>query len=237
MTSHFKIDQGATNRLLRDDAVAAFLDLEDHEVISNLAPRHLYPSGIELFKQGFASEGVYWIETGLVKLVHLNHEGRESIVGLRSRGCILGAVAVIVRRPSLVSAVTVTQCHLRRVPAAALLSLTRNNPKFSWHLHQQHAQEIYDQVAQLVRLGSFSARQRLEQLLLQLISILELGEFEKRTRLRLPLKYYEIAQLIVITPQHLSRLLKQMQQEGIIRREKGAVIICDPQRLRCLPDL
>jgi CRP-like cAMP-binding protein len=81
MTSHFKIDQRGRDTVLQDDAIGAFLDLERHKVIT---PRHLYPSGIQLFKQGFSLEGVYWIETGLVKLVHLDGEGRESIVGLRS---------------------------------------------------------------------------------------------------------------------------------------------------------
>jgi len=51
-------------------------------------------------------------------------------------------------------------------------------------------------------------------------------------RIHNPLKHWEIAQLISVTPQHLSRLLKRLEEEGIIRRNKGWLIISDYQRLQ-----
>jgi DNA-binding MarR family transcriptional regulator len=37
---------------------------------------------------------------------------------------------------------------------------------------------------------------------------------------------------VAITPEHLSRILREMEQEGLIRRYKGRVIIVAPDRLR-----
>jgi len=76
-------------------------------------------------------------------------------------------------------------------------------------------------------LGTLTARQRLEQLLLQMIS----SKSQKEMRLKWPLKLEEIAQLIAVQPEHLSRVLKEMEEEGMIQREKGGIVVSDPQRL------
>jgi CRP-like cAMP-binding protein len=51
-------------------------------------------------------------------------------------------------------------------------------------------------------------------------------------RLKLPLKHKELAQLLGITPEHLSRVLRGMQQEGVVVREKGWIRIADARLLR-----
>src|SRR3990170_2990163 len=49
--------------------------------------------------------------------------------------------------------------------------------------------------------------------------------------LRLPLMHKELAQLIAVTPEHLCRLLREMEQQGIIKRNKGLVVVKDPSFL------
>jgi CRP-like cAMP-binding protein len=58
------------------------------------------------------------------------------------------------------------------------------------------------------------------------------GEQVKSARVNLPLTRVEIAQLLAITPEHLSRVLNVMEQEGIIRRDKGTILIPDIARLQ-----
>lgn len=231
MKGDCEAEQTTANNPFHNENTLASLAHESHKIFRNLAPPQSCPPGIELFSQGFLSHDVYCIESGLIKLVNLTQHGEELIVGLRSIGWVLGSVSLIAHEPNSVTAITLTKCFLRRISAEAFLVLLTTDPQFSWYIHKQHAQEIRDQVAHLVRLGSFSARQRLEHLFLQLISLLEPKGSQTGIRLLLPLRYYEIAQLVAITPQHLSRLLKQMQQEGIIRLEKGWVIVSDAKSL------
>lgn len=204
---------------------------EDWRVACNLIPTQVYPAAVELFPQGSTAREVYLIEFGLVKLFRLGQDGQELIVGLRSTGWILGAASVIIRKSHPVTAVTLTPCRIRRIPAHTFLTLLSSDAQLSWHLHQEHCQEIYNQFSQLVGLGCMSARHRLEQLLWQLTSALEPDESQKEIRLKLPLKYWEIAELIAITPQYLSRVLKQLQEEGIIIREKGEIVVSSPHKL------
>ena len=39
------------------------------------------------------------------------------------------------------------------------------------------------------------------------------------------LKRKELAQMIAITPEHLSRLLKRLERDGIIAREQGLIVL------------
>jgi len=72
-----------------------------------------------------------------------------------------------------------------------------------------------------------SARQRLEKLLQQFFSLMYQNEKQSSLKVRLPLKHWEIAQLVGVTPEHLSRVLKQIKQEGTIQRKDRCIIVAD----------
>jgi CRP-like cAMP-binding protein len=189
------------------------------------------PTATVLFQQGSLPGEVITIERGIVKLIRLDEFGQETIVGLRSRGSVLGAASIIMQRPHPVMVVTMTVCSLRRIPLKLFLELARTDPKLSWYLHQAHSREAYEQVKQMTALRNLSARQRLEQLIRELIFLQIRSNQAKKIKLNLPLKLFELAQLIGITPEHLSRVLKQVEDEGIIYRAGGCLIVSDCQSL------
>lgn len=198
----------------------------------NDIPAQTYPDSTELFCQDSPAREVYIINRGLVKLMRLEQEGHGLIVGLRFPGWILGSAAVIMNRPHPMTAVTLTKCQLCRVPSETFLHLLRTDSQLSWHLLQMLSREVVEQSARVAQLGCLTARYRFEQLLWQLIMALGLQQAHKTIRLQLPLKHREIAELIAVTPEHLSRILKQMQDKGIITQHKGWMVILDPDKIR-----
>jgi CRP-like cAMP-binding protein len=201
------------------------------EAIQRLAPPEECRARTQIFQQGAAPAEVIVVERGFVKLSCLSEDGKELIVGVRSRGAMLGAASAIIGMPHPVSATTLSGCLLRRVPLGKFFELVRADAQFCWHLHEVHCRELYDQASQLVALRYLSARQRLENLLWQIISVMEFDARRAPARVRLPLKFLDLARLIGITAEHFSRVLKQMEQESIIRRENGALVILNPQEL------
>jgi CRP-like cAMP-binding protein len=191
-----------------------------------------YPPATKLFQQGARASEVYLVDKGLIKLTRLNEDGQEMITSLRSTGSILGAATAIVHKPHPVTAMTLTRCFLRRISLEDFFHLVRTDDNFCWYLHRSHSLEVHQQASQLIRMKYLSARQRLEQLVWQLLEAIDAGRQDGPVRLHLPLKYWEIAQLIGITPEHLSRVLKQIQDDGIMSRENGSLIITDIEGLR-----
>jgi DNA-binding MarR family transcriptional regulator len=95
------------------------------------------------------------------------------------------------------------------------------NAQFSWHLHRLLSLEIFNQMKKVEAMSCLSAQDRLMRFLYDLIDE-QKPEGSKPVNFSLPLSNQELAQLIAITPEHLCRVLKVMEQKGYIRRERGA---------------
>ena len=191
----------------------------------------LYPVGAVLMQQGGEPGDVFYVEEGLAKLVRTGSDGREQILGLRGAGWFLGAALVLVLRVHPASAVAVTPCRLRRLTRQAFLDLMVKHEALSWHVHQMHSREVLSQFQQMADLGTATSRQRLERILRRLTGAVSPSRNDDEVRLSLPLKRWELASLIAITPEHLSRLLRQLRNDGLIRINKGYIVIPDVRRL------
>jgi CRP/FNR family transcriptional regulator len=174
---------------------------------------------------------VFYIERGLVKLMHISENGEESAIDLPPQGSLMGAASVIVQEPYPFTAITITSCALSCIPADLFLRLAKTDEQFCWYLHEVHSHEVHRQASQLAAIRHLSARQRFERLLLQFISSIPAHEKQSSMKIRLPLKHWEIAQLIGIRPEHLSRVLQQIKQEGVLREENGCMIVSDVNKL------
>lgn len=199
--------------------------------LSLLPAGQLYPVGTVLVRQGCEPGDIFFIEEGLTKLVRIDGNGREQILGLRGPGWILGAAFVLVGRSHPASVVAVTACTLRRLSREAFLEMIAEQPDLSWHVHQLHSREVLSQFHHMADLGVKTARQRLERVLRRLVAVTNPGDDDKEVRLLSPLKRWELASLIAVTPEHLSRLLKQLRNDGVIRVQKGWIVIPDMRRL------
>jgi len=199
-------------------------------------PSREFPPSTTLLLQGAPPREVFYIERGLVKLLRMSESGQELAIGLPSQGSLLGAASVIVQEPYPFTAITVTSCALSCIQADLFLRLAKTDEQFCWYLHEVHSHEVQRQASQLAALRYLSARQRFEGLLLQFLSSMPAHERQTSMKIRLPLKHWEIAQLIGIRPEHLSRVLQQIKQEGILREEDGCMIVSDVRKLHSLDD-
>jgi predicted transcriptional regulator of viral defense system len=76
-----------------------------------------------------------------------------------------------------------------------------------------------------------SGRHRLEKFLWELVQTQNGSDKNKPIKIQMILKNWEVAQLLSLTPQHLCRLVKQLEKEGILMRKNGWVILPDPKKL------
>lgn len=191
----------------------------------------VYPPGCELFRQDSPAQFVYFSETGLVKLMRSEDNGHELILSLKFSGSLLGAAAAIHDKPHPFSAMTVTSSKLARLSAQAFLDLVASDPHLASGLHEMLSAEILEQTARISQIACLSARHRLEQLLWQLACDQSVSNGNPAVKFQLPLRYWEVAQLLAVTPTYLSRLLTTLEQEEVISRRKGWIVIREPASL------
>jgi CRP-like cAMP-binding protein len=197
---------------------------------------HTYPPAVELFSQGANPADVYLVHTGIVKFTRCEANGQEILLDLRFAGSLVGSAAAISDKPHPFAAVTVTQCKLTRWSAPSFVSLLDTDTGLAARVREILSDDILDHIARISQLTCLPARQRLEQLLWQFCE--RLGPHgsgqtsETTSKLQLPLKHYEIAHLLSITPTYLCRLLNTLEQENVITRSKGWIIVREPAALR-----
>jgi CRP/FNR family cyclic AMP-dependent transcriptional regulator len=189
------------------------------------APILAYPSGVEIYRQGNAPSEVFAIVHGFAKLVKTQADGREVVIALCCPGQLLGAGAAILDSPHEVSAVAISRCQLRRFRTEDFLHLAHANDQVSWEIHRLQSQYLAEQADQLAGWGSLTAGQRLEQFLEHMTRILPVIPSSEGLRMRLPLRYGEVAQLIHVTAPYLSRLLDELEQSGVLKRKARWLIL------------
>jgi CRP-like cAMP-binding protein len=206
-----------------------------NEIFSS-APTFNCAAKIQIFQQGDSTEWVFWMTSGIVKLIHLDQDGREVIVGLRCPGSLLGATAIILNQEHATTAETLTRCELLQIPSNEFRNVLKTKPTFSELLHQLQAQESVDHLVRLIELASLSTNYRLARLLVDISAGIQSEEPSAGRNVRIPLKQWEIAELLAITPEHTNRLIRRFEREGLVTRDGKIIVVPDPQRLLCLVD-
>lgn len=201
-----------------------------NEILASFSALRYSPK-VELFPQGRLADSVYLVTSGIVKLLYVNSKGKEVIVGLRHPGHLLGASSVILGEKYRASAETATLCCLIRVPAIEFVRLLDSNPDFSKFVHRAVAEEESNHFNRLVEQISHSTYHRLVKLLHQIISASRMAEARTTLQLSIPLKQWEIAELLAVTPEHTSRVLRLLEHDGLVQRKNGSLIVLDVAKL------
>jgi CRP/FNR family transcriptional regulator len=174
--------------------------------IDILPARRLLPAGSVLVEQGRLTKSVQLVESGMVKLVHIHPCGREISIGLRSEGWYAGYTSVLTKTPSAYSVHTVTPCKVASIPAAEFISCLTRNAEMLEHFITVMCFEVASQANLQIEVMSSSAEDRLERFMRERNT----GNPARNAidPLR-ALKQMELAQLLAITPEHLSRLMNR----------------------------
>lgn len=190
-------------------------------LLEEVEPPQDYPRGTVLYHQGDDPHAVFILSRGLVKDLYCLPSGHEIVVGIRSPGWPLGACAVLLERPYPSTPVTLTPCCAYRLSSRLFLRRVRSDGSLSWFLHRAHAEEIGRGICHMAGLACLPARQRMEQFFEELARDLP----ETPEGVEVPLRDWEIAQLIAVTPTYLSRLMAELADAGHMRRDHRALIL------------
>ncbi len=193
--------------------------------------------GETLFREGEIPRGLYYVQTGCLKLV-VNRQlarGRTStpeyVTKLVSPGEYFGYKALIQETNSKASAVAVRKTTVWLYPKELVMATLKNsNPMISYLLHQAAADvESYEMTTQLHYLASVQ-----ERIAFQLVILAEKFAVPVPEGLSLNLKLTrnEFAQLASTINESLSRHLTEFKNEGLLEINGKEIIIKDLEGLK-----
>ncbi len=205
-------------------------DAIDRIALLKLPPRRV-PAGAAIYaEQGRCTE-YFTVLQGWVALSTVQEDGAAVVLDYALPGDFFGFQAnPDAPRPQ--SAIAVTAVEICPFPRAGLEALLQAEPTVAAHLAHliaAHEARAHDH---LVNSAGRDARERVARLLIELY-------FRRFHRLpqqpdetvTLPLTLALIAETVGLTPVHVSRTLRPLREEGILRFRRGQLHIYDPEAL------
>jgi CRP-like cAMP-binding protein len=179
------------------------------ELIADLPAPQLVEAGTVLSKQDQRASQVRLIRSGMVKLTYLSPEGEEFILGLRAEGWWMGAAQVLLDVPNMFNVLAMTSCSVSSIPADDFSQQLMRNPRMLRHYLSSACREKVAQTKLHIMLLSSNAERRLRYMLDEHDN--SVWQTVDPTAI---MRQADVARLLAITPEHLSRVLHKNHRNG-----------------------
>lgn len=207
--------------LFRDMAQSSF------EALMQSAYAQTFPAALDLIRQGDSADFLHVLTEGMVEL-YAGWSDRECTMAVvRPVGSFILA-ACIRDAPFLMSARTIERSRIILVPASDLRAAFRRDTEFAVSIINELAGSYRSVVRHAKGLKLRNSRERVASWLLRQ-SVLT-GNAQSYI---LPVEKRFLASYLGMTPENLSRTLKQLEGEGV-KVDGARVIITDRARLAAL---
>lgn len=199
---------------------------ELHILVEHVGP---LPAGAHLFREGESFEAIAAVREGAVKTYIVDRDGREQVLGFHFPGEIIGLSAIENERYpcNAIALDTVTLCRFSFSRMAVLASRL---PGLQKQLFRLMSRDIGNA---MLLAGDHSADERLAAFLI-LLSRRHVAVGHSGLRLRLTMPRTDIANYLRLAPETVSRVLRRLQDEGVIRVQLRELELIDRARVESL---
>jgi CRP/FNR family transcriptional regulator len=200
-------------------SVSIFAGFSLEEVRNLNFPVHTvgYSAGEAFYHEGASPQAAFTIKSGVVKLVKELSNGRTQIVRLLTTGDIFGFEGLMDTRYHH-TAIALNEAHVCHLSLSDLIAVCRDNPHVNEAILHRWAQALKQTEDLLVELGTKKANERLASFI---VSWCEHSGMEGWTAL--PLTRQELAELLGLTVETVSRILADWKRKHYLEEKQGAI--------------
>lgn len=224
-----------TGCAVRENAICQSLGDTELLEFEQMGRRRTLRRGETIAWQGHESEVVGNVIEGVLKLSSSTAEGREQTLSIMLPSDFLGDPFGRTSQHSVVALTDARICTFRR---AAFDDFARSHPDLEHGLLRRTFGELDRTRAWMLLLGQKTAQQRIAAFLLEMIARLAgTAPDDASITLELPMSRQDIADLLGLTIETVSRQLTKLRDQGIIDTPtRRRIVVHDAARLRACSD-
>ena len=198
---------------IRNQAICSDLDPREIGILNGIGRRRRLAAGEQLMWEGHEAVLVANVIEGILKLSSHSADGKEQILGLVYPSDFLG-------RPfgetSPYGVEALTDSHISVFERRDFERFAREHPRLEHKLLERTLGELDRTRRWMLLLGRMTAEQKLASFLLEMADRLGTSEADGSTTVLLPLSRQQIADILGLTVETVSRQLTQLRAKGII---------------------
>ena len=192
-----------------------------------------YPPGAMLFLEGQESSDVFLLSKGRVKLTMTGSDAKSLIVRIAEPGEVIGLDCAISGQPFGMTAEAFDPCVVHFIKREALRKLMRDHHGLCVAIAEQLSNDYRSACVHIRSLGL--SRTALEKVVNFLLEWAPKGrETDQGLRVNIPLKHEEIAQIVGVSRETVTRTLTALKNKALITTKGPTVLIRDKSALEAL---
>ena len=195
---------------------------------------HRMGRGETVFRVGQTCDAFHVVVTGQVKLYALSPSGAEKVIELVGPGNSFGEALMFTDRPHIVNAQTLSECLLLSISKAAVMEEIAREPRFALRMLAGVSRRLHGLIRDVESYCLHSGIQRVIGFLLSEQDEDDCVPADTLT-VSLPVSKATIASRLSLTPEYFSRVLHELEAEGLIQIDRRDIRILNTRSLASYP--
>ncbi|MCG1035893.1 Crp/Fnr family transcriptional regulator [Polaribacter sargassicola] len=196
--------------------------------MSNCKTSKTIKKGEAIFEEGDRLKGVFCIREGVCKVSKMSENGRNHIIGLVTKGDLLGERSLISDETSNLKAIALNDMQVCFIPKEEIMKDLEKNPNFSLSVLKDMANNLKQADNVIVDMAQKTVKQRLAETLLNLQA--KFGT-NKENVIDVYLSREDIANIIGTATESAIRLLSDLKKNKIIMFKGKQISILNSSEL------
>ena len=202
------------------------LDRGSQEEISSIAIHRTVKKGEIVFSPG-DHQGLYLISEGRIKVYEVTPSGKEYLLQVLHKGDFVGEEALFSPEETYTYGEALCDSRVCFIGRKDFLALLTKHPSISLKLLEEFSRRMRHNAHQTAT-NAEPVQARLAEYLLNLEAA------QDSDTVVIPLQLKELSSYLNTTPETISRRLRELEEQQIIRRERRTVTILQKEKLESL---
>lgn len=187
--------------------------------------------GQRIYQPGDASEHLFLVKTGVIRVASVGPSNREVLLGFRHPGDLFGELALLDDSPRDHVAKAHEDSLICRLSRDVILRLARESPEVAFRILTIMGRRIRQFRGRIEQLSYKSAAARVARALVDLAD--ENGVQDSRgTVIAFKLSQLDLANLVGLTRETVNMVLHDMQRTGLVESDRRVIRLLDIDGLR-----
>ena len=182
--------------------------------------------GERLFSIGEPADHMFVVVHGAIKLMARTPAGGARLTGVAGAGRSFGEPVMFLERPAVVDAEAIDDALVLQIPKEAIFAEIERSPRFARRIIASLSQRIESLVTALDRQALGGGRARLIDYIVRHAS-----KGPDPQAVMLPASKAAVAAQLNLTPEHFSRLLRELAAAQLVQVQGRRILVPDARRL------